>query len=329
MTTADVTGALHGLAGLKPAESAEVLPIAASLKFVGGSVLFGVDERGAHCALFCFGRPDHGFPMFRTEVLRCEFMPSIRLRMADQTSTHSALVLRCDRASEFADVFGALLAEICRTFEKSTSAEAWSTTAALVTRWADFFREQQELGVEVAVGLWGELKVISAAVDTRRIVHAWRGSEGATYDFFLEGSALEVKVGARRGIHRVSHAQVSPSTTNGVLLSLHALADPQGTSLADLERQILSEMTDIAPYFEAMRRRGVTTSSVRKDAGRWSLVGPVALYRLEDVPRVLQATPGVSELGYKVTLDPSKQLDGPSAGAQAAIFGIELTNLSG
>ncbi len=328
MTRREVEEALARLAQSGPSDGPDVLPIVTRVLAGPASLFFGVDERGSHCVLLSCEKPGYGFPTFRTEVLRCEFVSSVRLSLEGSDHRLPALVLRCEDPAEFADVFGALVSELARMFQTDPVARAWESAATLLTRWSDFFRKERTLGDEVAAGLWGEMVVITASDDVRGAVAAWRGGEGATYDFFASGAVLEVKVGTRRGVHRVSHAQADSSGVSGGLLSLHALADPMGRGLNQLEIEILSKLSDSAPYYEALRRRGVSPSAMKKTDRRWALVSPPAVYRLEDVPCVLAIQPGVSELSYKVTLNDDKRLDPVGAEPILSPFGIDLTKLS-
>jgi|GEM_PF-2065180 len=324
MRRPDVAAALTKLRGVAPAQGDDVLPIVARAMVGSGSMFFGVDERGAHCVLLSCGRPGAGFPTFRTEVLRCEFVSSMRVSIDGTDERHAALILRCDDAAEFADVFGALVEEIARLFSSEATVRAWEATASLLNRWSDFFRPPAVLSEHAATGLWGELWAIAASSDRPGMVAAWRGCEGAVYDFFTAGVVLEVKVGTRRGVHVVSHAQVAPTTAEGGLLSLEVLVDPAGTTLAELEAKILGSLSNSSVYYEALRRRGVAPTAMRRTEKRWTLVGTPSVFRLDDVPRVTAAQPGVSDLRYKITLDQDRRLDGSAASQLLSPFALEL-----
>jgi hypothetical protein len=113
-------------------------------------------------------------------------------------------------------------------------------------------------------------------------------------------------------------------TASGALLSLEALEDRGGTSLGDLQVQILASIEGPSLYLESLRRRGLTTLQVARHETRWSLVTLPSVYRLDDVPRVTAAQPGVSALSYTVTLDQSKKLLSSEASKMLSPFGIRL-----
>jgi hypothetical protein len=318
-----IRAALVALQGATPAQQPNTLPILSLQETSSARVLFAIDDDGSSCILFCAGKPGSGFPVFRTDVLTCEFRSATRISIDGVDEVLPALVLRCQEAIEFGDVLAALVEETCRLFDDFAAADAWTRVAGLLTRWSDFFRKPSPMSEQMALGLWGELWTIAAAADRARILQAWRGSEGATYDFFLAGTALEVKTSTRRGVHRVSHAQlVAPEI--GVLLSLEALADPGGERLLDLQERIIRTVDDTFPYYEALRRRGVEPLALARCQRRWALVGRASLYQLADVPRVLAAQPGVSDLSYRVSLDESKRLAAANEQESLRPFGIHL-----
>lgn len=328
-TVPDPREALRMLGDTARAPHGDVLPIVASVGLGAGALLFGVDASGAHCALICVTEQPKGMSTFATDVFRCEVVRDFRLTVRGTEERRAALVLRSVEPSDFGDVFGALLMETVSIFDRMPTVEAWTAVRALLDRWSVFFRRSAGLSEATSLGLWGELKAIDAANDARLVVDAWRGGEGAVYDFFRTGTALEVKTGGRRGVHHVSHGQVASEATSGALLSLHAIADPSGDSLAALQARITERLDDTTPYYEALRRRGVTPRAIATCSRRWSLASEADVYALRDVPRIGIVPLGVSELSYKVSLDPSKRLDVAQRDHLLLPFGLDLKKLRG
>lgn len=311
MNANGIRSALGALRTAAPAPTGGILPIASSHEGNGARLSFGINDASEVCALFSAGRPATGFPTFRSEALTCEFRGAARVAIHGAEEVHSALVLRCTDITLYFDVYAALIQAIWSTFETRSRSEAWTEVAALATRWAAFFRKPDSLSEPEEMGLWGELWTINASANRTAMLDAWRGSEGATYDFFRSGCALEVKASTRRGVHYVSHEQVAGSEGVGVLLSLEVLVDPKGTRLRDLESRITEAVDNVGPYYEALRRRGINPLTIARSERRWSLVGVPMTFPLKEVPRIGALPNGISEVRYKVTLDERRAVKAP------------------
>jgi len=324
MTQSSLKTALAALAGEQHASTVQVLPVRVVDDRDGVRVMVGVDAAGASCVLVSAGLPAAEVPVFATRALSSEFSRSARIRIGEAEEACPALVLRCKDAAEYGDVLAALVESVGALLRPSKSAEAWRAVNKLLLRWSDFFREPERLTDATALGLWGELWVLTRSRQMSHSLAAWRGSEGSTYDFFANGRALEVKTSSRRGVHRMSHAQGAPLEEPGVLVSLHAIEDPAGQTLEDLQSEILSAGTDDAVYFEALSRRGVSALTLRRHRKRLSLVDKAAVYALSRVPRVTAVQPGVSDLSYLVRLDAVDELARDEAKATLELFRLRF-----
>lgn len=324
MTDLSVKETLAALEGGRKSGKPNVLPI----RFVDerGPVrlLFGVDPDGASCVLIAAPGASSSLPVFRTNAFSCEFASAARIQLGTVEETCAALIVRCNRATEYRDVLAALVEEVRATLTLHDGKKGWSEVGKLLARWGEFFAEPESLSDASALGLWGELLVVDAGLDTSGALASWRGSEGATYDFFRDGFALEVKTSRKREVHRVSHAQAPGAGVEGILLSLEVSEDPGGRSLSDLENSLLSKLEHEAPYFEALRRRGVHPLSLRRCEKSWALVRLPSAYRLADVPRVTGVEPGVSDLTYVIRLEASKKLSGRDEKHALDRFGLRF-----
>lgn len=119
----------------------------------------------------------------------------------------AAAALECTE-SQLVDAFLVLVMDICRRLASSAGEISWPTILALVEEWQMLLARRAVLTAEQQLGLWGELWVISKAVNPDPLVAAWRGPEGEAADFFFDGIALEVKVSRRAHVHHVSQRQI-------------------------------------------------------------------------------------------------------------------------
>ena len=226
-----------------------------------------------------------------------------------------AATLECTE-SKLADAFFVLVMDICRRLTSAASGTTWPTILALVEEWQTLLARRAALTPEQQLGLWGELWVISKAVNPDLLVAAWRGPEGEVADFFFDGIALEVKVSKRAHVHHVSQRQIDApvGVHDAYLLSIWVGIEPvRGISLAELVDTALARVSDPPALLKQIGQLGYSpldrdqygTRFIPLDTPRW--------FRSEDVPRVRAVDPGISEVRYVVTLDIDRSLAGELA----------------
>jgi len=190
----------------------------------------------------------------------------------------------------------------------------------VLRRWQSLFSSGAGVDRKIELGLWGELWVLAHASDPDACLRAWRGPEGGTADFLLDGVALEVKTTTRPGVHHLSQTQAELSSAGG-LLSLSTERDPSGLSCKDLLRSVASEPESLGSLVGRLGEREAKCIG-SLDAERYALTRLPALFALDDVPRVRGFDLGVRNLRYEVTLDFEKALDDVAAGALLNPFGL-------
>ena len=227
----------------------------------------------------------------------------------------AAAALECTE-SPLVDAFLVLVMDICRRLASSAGEITWPTILALVDEWQMLLARRAVLTPEQQLGLWGELWVISKAVNPDPLVAAWRGPEGEAADFFFDGIALEVKVSRRAHVHHVSQRQIDlpVGMHKAYLLSVWVGVEPvRGISLAELVDTALARVSDAPALLKQIALLGYTpldrdqygTRFIPLDTPRW--------FRAEDVPRVGAIDPGISQIRYVVTLDIDRSLAGELA----------------
>ena len=227
----------------------------------------------------------------------------------------AAAALECTE-SQLVDAFLVLVMDICRRLASSAGETTWPTILALVEEWQTLLARRAVLTAEQQLGLWGELWVISKAVNPDPLVAAWRGPEGEAADFFFDGIALEVKVSRRAHVHHVSQRQIDlpVGMHKAYLLSVWVGVEPvRGISLAELVDTALARVSDAPALLKQVALLGYTpldrdqygTRFIPLDTPRW--------FRAEDVPRVRAIDPGISQVRYVVTLDIDRSLAGELA----------------
>ena len=159
---------------------------------------------------------------------------------------------------------------------------------------------------EQQLGLWGELWVISNAVNPDRLIEAWRGPEGEVVDFFFDGVALDVKVSRRAHVHHVSQRQIDlpVGLHKAYLLSIWVGVEPvRGISLAELVDATLGRVSDAPALLRQVALLGYTPLDRDQYATRFIPLDTPRWFRAEDVPRVRTIDAGISQVRYVVALD--------------------------
>ena len=200
----------------------------------------------------------------------------------------AAAALECTE-SQLVDAFLVLVMDISRRLASSASETTWPTILALVEEWQTLLARRAVLTVEQQLGLWGELWVISKAVNPDPLVAAWRGPEGEATDFFFDGIALEVKVSRRAHVHHVSQRQVDMPVGmhKAYLLSVWVGVEPvRGTSLAELVDTALARVSDAPALLKQVALLGYTPLDRDQYGTRFIPLDPPRWFRAEDVPRV-------------------------------------------
>lgn len=227
-----------------------------------------------------------------------------------------AAVLECTETG-LVDAFLVLVTDIAGRLDLASKAD-WKEILAWVEDWQVLLARRPVMDVQRQLGLWGELWIIANASDPDLLIAGWRGPDRDPTDFFLNGVAVEAKASRRARVHHVSQRQVDQPVGrhSAYFLSIWAGIDPvAGCSLTELVDGLLSRVAN-APVllrkvaglgYAPVDRAEYTTRFISLDSPLW--------FRAQDVPRVRDSDPGISEVRYVVTLDVNRALDKQQARA--------------
>jgi hypothetical protein len=222
-----------------------------------------------------------------------------------------AAILECTD-EKLADTFLVLVTDLARRLSADSVEITWQTVLMWVEDWQMLLAPRAALSIEEQLGLWGELWIMSRAVDADQIFAAWRGPDGDPVDFFHDGTGLEVKVSRRARVHHMSQSQVDAPRGEHVsyLLSIWVGAESmRGTSLAELVERLLARLSDPAAFLRQLARVGYSPQDRDEYSTRYVSLDNPLWFRVEDLPRVRAIDDGISQLRYVVTLDIDTSLD--------------------
>jgi len=228
----------------------------------------------------------------------------------------AAAILECT-APDLIDTFLVLVADIARRLPTETGDTTWSKVVDLVEEWQVLLGRRNGLTPEQQLGLWGELWMISTAVDADALVAAWRGPDKEAVDFFLDGIGLELKASRRAYVHHVSQRQViQPVGMHAAyFLSMWIGIEPvRGISLAELVDRLLLKVSDAPALLKRLALVGYSLGDREQYGSRFVTLEDPKWFRAADIPRIRAADNGISDIRYVVTLDPGKALDDQAEG---------------
>ena len=102
------------------------------------------------------------------------------------------------------------------------------------------FKHPDEFPLNLALGLWGELKLIETIPNLWQF---WRGTEGTTFDFQDKGISLEVKTSMRGNKFTIMSKQLAPISISSFLLAYDVDVDyDQGQSVTELVFSVLRKI---------------------------------------------------------------------------------------
>ncbi len=239
----------------------------------------------------------------RTSGLVIRTPQEVSFEFQGRSWSESACVLECvdqDLKRSFAILAAGLLSEI-----GSGHTASWADVLAAFSDWERLLRRRRSLGREDELGLWGELALLAWSPQLEQLFAAWRGPEAGVTDFYVDGVAFDVKATLRPGSVHVSHAQLTGSGSKSFLVVIDAVVDPvAGSSVAELVRDLGARIEDPVEFEEKLLAVGLTISDAASYERRYVCRRDPTVYRTKDVPQVRVADPGVSDLRYRVDLDP-------------------------
>lgn len=115
--------------------------------------------------------------------------------------------------------------------------------AGLVHDLVDLFRALVKPASRDALGLWGELFVLSRSIDVDLAVSSWHSNPQDRFDFSRGRERVEVKTTTGPRIHAFSHDQLESVPGRQVtVVSIITSGDPEGVSCGDLVSLVLDRI---------------------------------------------------------------------------------------
>ncbi|GAA1465149.1 PD-(D/E)XK motif protein [Microbacterium thalassium] len=247
-------------------------------------------------------------------------LPTTWLEEQDGSSEQFSLDVRSTDAS-LTPTFLSLVGEMLNRVDESGGA-CIDELMRVLSSWREALaREKRGLSRERAIGLFGELFVLSrlAKTDPARARSAWRGKEGYRHDFFLH-NALEVKAYVTTDAPTVeihgAHQLDPPMNASLHLLALRLEENAEGKTIDDLIGEIDSYGLPKGLLFE----RSTDEEPVIADNNMRFVVANERLFRVTDrFPGIRFSTlgeaafEGVSHIRYSLLLDACPNAVDPSA----------------
>jgi putative PD-(D/E)XK family protein DUF4420 len=243
----------------------------------------------------------------------------------------ASAVLECTD-DQLADSFLVLVLDLVRRMASSSDEVTWPLILMWVEEWQYLLGRKHLLSPEQQLGLWGELWVISQALNADSLFGAWLGPDQEAVDFFYDAIGIEVKVSRRAHIHHVSQTQIDRprGEFKTYLLSIWVGVDStQGVSLAEQVDLLLNKVSDPTSFLRRLAQVGYTPHDRGEYGTRFLVLEEPKWFRTEDVPCVREIDEGVSNVRYIVTLDVDLALDPKESFAIGQHFwGSELRSVS-
>lgn len=164
-----------------------------------------------------------------------------------------------------------------------------------VATWESILASRARLSVQAEVGLFGELLVVKAILDTAAAgVTAWRGGLSEEHDFGFEDADVETKTTSgeqrRHWIHGLGQLVPTGETPLWLLsLQLTRAGEGQGNRLSELIDDLRSWISgEMRPMFEQnIAAAGWSENQHDLMTERWRLrTPPVAFHIVDDFPRL-------------------------------------------
>jgi hypothetical protein len=245
---------------------------------------------------------------------------SMRFQYSGQEWTAPAAVLSCvDR--NLLEVFASLTLDIAHRLDSAH--RSWTSIVAVVEGWQALLATRPRPTRESEMGLWGELWLLDVCARPDGLISAWRGPDGDSCDFFLDGNSAEVKTSRQRRRHHISQAQVDDPVGDKTswLLSLWVGIDPiRGRTVPVLVDGLFSRVSDSAQAMRKLLTAGFSPADRDEYQTGFVVLAEPEWYRISAVPRVRVADPGVSQLRYNVSLDEAQRLDESDAARLWKLF---------
>jgi hypothetical protein len=152
------------------------------------------------------------------------------------------------------EIFAAVAAHVASRLGTGPTAFATQTDVdRYFAEWSKFFASEA-LSVERAVGLWGELYVLSVLPNLERGVACWVGPYGKMFDFMGNGVSLEVKTALRTAVASFSLDQIEGRDMGHSIILRVLRDDANGSSVDELVSQTRARLPDSVQFDSTLVR---------------------------------------------------------------------------
>ena len=219
------------------------------------------------------------------------------------------------------DVFFILAAKLCEELREIPSPiTAYSAINEVLSYWKAFFAtDRKHLGESSQTGLYGELLLIRILLDdgisARKLLRAWRGSEGAHQDFQFPGISVETKSTVAVLTDRVSISSLRQLESIGagnlylaqVILDQHEYGSSTLPHLIDDLRKVFSNSnTDQLAFEEKLLKCGYRDDDDSHYSGRSYSLRKVRIFLVDkDFPKLTSSDvmKGILGASYEISLE--------------------------
>lgn len=221
--------------------------------------------------------------------------------------TGPAAALEC-RSLELMDTFVVFAADLAERVSVFGGNPNWKDVTAIVDEWQRLLSRSERLTPEAELGLWCELMFIDSSTAPARVAAAWIGPDNRQIDFLLGGVGVEIKGSTTRLIHHVSLSQAEDPVGDleSFVVSMWIERDPEGgSSLGELASRLMQRLPDSLHFFKQLLKAGYLPADEAVYGSRFRLLEEPLLFDAADIPCIRSFDPGITDIRYRVHLDPA------------------------
>ncbi|MDU2066483.1 MAG: PD-(D/E)XK motif protein [Sporomusaceae bacterium] len=191
--------------------------------------------------------------------------------------------------------------------------------SSVLTKWRNFFLIEKDiqLSKERELGLLGELSLLKQLISVygEAAVSFWSGCNDETHDFYIKGSAIEVKATAQKAPYKANISSEYQLDTQDVLNDLYLQfyvfrkSESDGFTLPkmvhDIELLLVSDTTYLQQFYKKLERYGYLSACAELYQTGY-FVREDGLYKVgTDFPRIERSKleTGLSNITYSIIID--------------------------
>ncbi len=215
-------------------------------------------------------------------------------------------------------IFEVIANDISEQLEKiNTQIKMTSCLAETLSKWKKFFSQKSDviLSEQLQEGLYGELLVLKKLINSfgDEAVLFWSGADHETHDYYVNGSAVEVKTTSKKSSERImisSEHQLNPQDIDNDLflyVNMVRKSKTDGETIPDIINNIHSVLDE--PYksifMEKLFQYGYISACMDKYNLRFHLRS-FQTYRVESTfPKIVPENldKGISDVTYSLDLN--------------------------